>query len=127
MVLQTEELSFGCGEGGDIFGCAFCFNSAHAACCGFGDRRTKAPRGDWACPACIDHARSELRRLQSTEVSSSSSSDEEPVGLSVQEIKDPKTTVRHLKSELDRLGLSQSGRKRDLVNRLLDFHKQPRD
>ena len=57
MVLNEEELTFGCGEGGRLVGCTFCFNAAHTQCCGLGDKRTHAPRGDWACPACVDHAR----------------------------------------------------------------------
>ena len=61
MIVDEEELTFGCGEGGRLIGCTFCFNSAHAECCGLGDQRTNAPRGDWACPACIDHARDQLK------------------------------------------------------------------
>ena len=61
MVVNEEELTFGCGEGGRLIGCTFCFNSAHAECCGLGDQRVNAPRGDWACPACIDHTRDQLK------------------------------------------------------------------
>ena len=60
MIVDEEELTFGCGEGGRLIGCTFCFNSAHAECCGLGDQRTNAPRGDWACPVCIDHASEQL-------------------------------------------------------------------
>ena len=63
ILLKEEELTFGCGEGGNIFGCAFCFNSAHVVCCGMGDQRSSAPRGDWACPACVDHATQQLQQL----------------------------------------------------------------
>ena len=61
MIVDEEELTFGCGEGGRLIGCTFCFNSAHAECCGLGDQRVNAPRGDWACPACVDHARAQLK------------------------------------------------------------------
>ena len=61
MIVDEEELIFGCGEGGRLIGYTFCFNSAHAECCGLGDQRTNAPRGDWSCPACIDHARDQLK------------------------------------------------------------------
>ena len=61
MIVDEEELTFGCGEGGRLIGCTFCFNSAHAECCGLEDQCTNVPRGDWACPACIGHARDQLK------------------------------------------------------------------
>ena len=129
--LQEEELTFGCGEGGAIFGCTFCFNSAHAVCIGLGDQRTSAPRGDWACPACVDHATKQLQQLSvddlpSEEVEdlseSGDESDEGEEGMSIQQIKDPKTTVGMLRGELRRLQLPLKGRKQTLVSRLLDYH-----
>ena len=140
MILQTEELTFGCGEGGALIGCTFCFNAGHTACCGLGDQRTNAPRGDWACPACIDHARTQLKALPvcgedliesdvDPEISSdrveneSDESDEHGnASMSIEQIQNPSTTVVMLKTELGRLGLSKSGRKHQLVKRLLDHH-----
>ena len=56
MKTQSDELTFGCGLGGHLLKCSFCFNTSHLNCCGFGEDRVKAPRNDWACPACINHA-----------------------------------------------------------------------
>ena len=61
MILQEEELTFGCGGGGKLIGCTFCFNVTHSSCCGLGDQRKNAPRGDWACPVCMDHVREQLK------------------------------------------------------------------
>ena len=61
MVLQEEELTFGCGEGGKLIGCTFCFNVTHSSCCGLGDQRKNTPRGDWVCPVCMDHVREQLK------------------------------------------------------------------
>lgn len=136
MVLQTEELSFGCGEGGTLIGCTFCFNAAHSSCCGLGDQRKNAPRGDWACLACIDHAREQLKEslVCGEDVTESEESDSESEetgesdeGMSIEQIQDRKTTVVLLKRELGRLGLVQSGRKHELVKRLVDFNSVHHD
>ena len=128
MLLQEEELTFGCGEGGKLIGCTFCFNAAHSSCCGLGDHRVNAPRGDWACPACIDHARSQLKESQlcgedmveSDDDDDDENSDDEH--MFIDNIQDPHTTVPMLKTELRRLGLRVCGRKIDLVGRLLNYH-----
>ena len=88
VLLKEEELTFGCGEGGIIFGCAFCFNAAHAVCCGMGDQRSNAPRGDWACPACIDHATKQLRQLSDGDLSSDEGSKDLPLSESGEECKE---------------------------------------
>jgi hypothetical protein len=142
MVLQTEELTFGCGEeGGTLIGFTFCFSVGNATYCGLGDQRTNTPRGDWACPACIDHARTQLKllpvcgedltesdedpegsseRVESEE--SESESGESDEHMSIEQIQNSSTTVVMLKTELDRLGLPKTGRKHQLVKRLLDHH-----
>ena len=139
VLLKEEELTFGCGEGGNIFGCAFCFNSAHAVCCGMGDQRSSAPRGDWACPACVDHVTKQLKQLDDEIVSSEEGEDmsesgdedsesdedeedEDDEDMSIEQIQNPSTTVVMLKTELHRLGLSQNGRKHLLVKRLVEHH-----
>ena len=134
MVVNEEELTFGCGEGGKLIGCTFCFNAAHAECCGMGDQRTSAPRGDWACPACVDHTRSQLAGGSDDSEESAeghhgdddSDGGAEPVadvtGISVEWIRNPSTTVRMLKTELKRLGLKVSGNKKVLVQRLLEYN-----
>ena len=134
VLLQEEELTFGCGEG-VIYGCAFCFNSAHAVCCGLGDTRSSAPRGDWACPACVDHATKQLQKMSdenpSDELVMSDNDDEEGSDIeddeddecmSIDQIKNPSTTVVMLKTELHRLGLSKNDRKHLLVKRLIKYH-----
>lgn len=59
---DQETLTFGCGEGGHLLKCTFCFNSGHMSCCGLGDHRSKAPKGEWACPACMQHASEQLNK-----------------------------------------------------------------
>ena len=56
VMVMTDELEFGCGDGGSVVKCTFCYNVAHLKCCGYGDNRKNAPKGDWACPSCMDHA-----------------------------------------------------------------------
>ena len=48
--------------------------------------------------------------------------DEGDEGMYIEQIKNPSTTVVMLKAELSRLGLSQSGRKHLLVERLVQHH-----
>ena len=155
--MDEEELTFGCGEGGRLIGCTFCFNSAHAECCGMGDQRTNAPRGDWACPACIDHARLQLmggndddddsvdddngdesgsQSDDNDDVDDDNDGDEndecededddsesdDDVLVSVEWIQNPTTTLRMLKSECKRVGLRMNGRKKDVVQRLMEYH-----
>ena len=55
----TETMEFGCGEGGVLLKCTYCHAAFHYECCGLGDQRQKAPTGDWACPSCVSHARSQ--------------------------------------------------------------------
>ena len=142
MVLQEEELTFGCGEGGTLIGCTFCFNAAHSSCCGLGDQRKNAPRGDWACPACIDHAREQLRELRDDSDNREEDSDGggggdgdgdsggDGAGDSVEDkpiewIENTKTTVRMLRVELKRLGLQLCGRKSELVQRYVENSCHP--
>ena len=133
MILQEEELTFGCGEGGTLIKCMFCFNVAHSSCCGLGDQRVNAPQGDWACPACIDHARAQLKETpvhggedvggSGDDVEESEESEEsEDDPLDIVEIKDPTTTCTMLRTECCRLGLVQRGSKTQLVSRLLKYH-----
>ena len=125
MVVNEEELTFGCGEGGRLIKCTFCFNAAHAECCALGDQRTNAPRGDWTCPTCIDHARSQVQLTDNDDGEGddgeSDDSDDRRDEEAVRWIHNPSTTVRMLKAELRRLGLKVSGKKQELVRRLLDY------
>ena len=124
--MQEEELTFGCGEGGRLIGCTFCFNAAHSSCCGLGDHRTNTPKGDWACPACIDHARAQLEESQlcgdDMVESDDDSDDNSDNHMSIDRIRDPRTPKTMLQVELRRLGLVVRGRKQELVDRLLQHH-----
>ena len=51
-MVMVNELEFGCGDGGSVVKCTFCYNVAHLKYCGYGDNRKNAPKGDWACPSC---------------------------------------------------------------------------
>ena len=46
----------GCGDGGTLLQCTYCYNAFHMSCVGLCERR-KAPSGTWACPACVIVAR----------------------------------------------------------------------
>ena len=56
----TDTLEFGCGDGGVLLKCTHCHAAFHFDCCGLGDQRKKAPKGDFACPACVSHARQQI-------------------------------------------------------------------
>ena len=53
----SNTLEFGCGDGGKLLTCTYCHAAFHFECCGLGDQRSKAPVGNWACPACVSYAR----------------------------------------------------------------------
>ena len=96
--------------------------AAHSSCVGLGEQRTNAPRGDWACPACIDHALKQIAANGEDDDEEEDAIESEEDSLSLEEIQDINTTCVTLRGELDRLGLLTRGRKRDLVQRLLDYH-----
>jgi Zn-finger protein len=49
----------GCGEGGTLLQCTYCYNAFHMSCVGLCERK-KAPSGVWACPACVIVARDNI-------------------------------------------------------------------
>ena len=49
----------GCGEGGTLLKCTYCYNAFHMSCVGLCERK-KAPSGAWACPACVIVARTNI-------------------------------------------------------------------
>ena len=58
------------------------------------------------------------------EIDDSNSDDSSGMCMSIDMIKDPRTTVVQLKNESRRLGLDVRGRKHDLVERLVDYHNK---
>ena len=125
IVVNEEELTFGCGEGGRLIKSTFCFIVTHAECCDLGDQRTNVPRGVWACPACIDHARAQLAADNDDDATGdgeSTETGEKRDDGKVKLIRNPSTTVRVLKAELRQVGLKVSGSKQELVRRLLEYY-----
>ena len=58
----------------------------------------------------------------STDTDSDESDSDSDKDMSLELIRDPSTTVVTLNNELGRLGLSKTGRKRTLVERLIHYH-----
>ena len=57
---DTDTMEFGCGDGGVLLKCTHCHVVFHCECCGLGDQRQKTSTGDWACPSCVSHTRSQI-------------------------------------------------------------------
>ena len=62
------------------------------------------------------------RATAQSEEESDDSEEDEGVTVSVDWIRNPKTTIRMLKTECRRVGIKMSGAKNEVVQRLLDYH-----